>query len=348
MRNLHKRILCTAAAAALAWPAQAQDLAETKLNVITMFSSLNGYKIVELPFWTEEIPERSGGKVTAEVATLDQLNLSGGEVMRLLALGTTDVASSAPVYLTSEVPAMGGLELPGLFVDLNQQREGMNAYRPVLEKIFEENYQAKLLAVWALSPSMLFCRDPINSLHDLKGKKIRSWSVSLNTFFEQLGATPVSISFSETVPALERGTIDCAPTGILSGNIARWWEVANNLYLVPIGSGTWLNAMSLDKWNSLTPEVQAFMSQEMARFEDRMWDLAQQETDEGIACNTGEGECTLGVKASMTVTSLSEAEMQDFNQRVKQFVVDDWLEACSDTCKADWYASVGTLVGIAP
>ena len=195
------------AAQLLAGTAVAQDLPETNLNVITMFSTLNGYKLVEKPIWETNIPEASGGKITASLSTLDQLNLGGGEVMRLLSLGTTDVASSSPGYLGTEAPAVAGLDIPGLFSDLSEVRKGVEAYRGVMAEAIEETYNAKLLAVWALVPSMMFCRDKIERLSDLQGKKIRSWSPALNTLFEGLGAVPASVSFAETVPALERGTI---------------------------------------------------------------------------------------------------------------------------------------------
>ena len=47
----------------------------------------------------------------------------------------------------------------------------------------------------------------------MKGKKIRTYSTSLADFIEGLGASSVTIPFSEAVPALEKGVATCGTTG---------------------------------------------------------------------------------------------------------------------------------------
>lgn len=330
----------------MASPALAQDLPETRLQVIGSLSNLNGYKTIELPFWTEEIPRESGGKVAAEIVPLDQLNLQGPEVLRLLQLNTADVVSVGSSYISGDMPAMEGVDLVGLFPDLPTLRMAAEAYRPVIAELFTERMGARLLSIWALPSNVLFCRTPVESMEDLRGRKIRSWSASLGSLIEGLGAVPVSVSFPETVPALERGTLDCAPTGILSGNNARWWEVAPYLYPLPMGSGLWLNAVNLDRWNAMPPELQDFILTHSKAMEDRLWELAADETSQGIACHTGVGVCDLGVSADKFVNEVSDEDKARFAEIVAESVLSDWADRCGPECAARWDETVGSVLGL--
>lgn len=342
-RNL---AIAVATALTMTGAAVAQDLPETKLSIIGSFGTLNGFKLVEQPFWTTHIPEASGGKVTADITPLDQLNLQGPEVLRLLRLGTADIVSSASGYVSSDVPALEGADLPGIFPNLATMRDALASYRPEMERLFEANFNSKLLGVWPTPPNVLFCREPVNSLADLKGRKIRSWSAGLNTIFEGVGATPVQVSFAETVPALERGTVDCAPTGVLSGNNARWWEVAKHLYPMGLGASFWVNAVNLDRWNAMSPELQAFILAEVAKLEADLWAVTEKEAAEGRACNTGEGECTLGVPGDMTYTDVTEEDRLALLEVVEKTVVAEWADRCGEECAQVWNDTIGAKLGI--
>src|SRR5690606_7703141 len=57
--------------------------------------------------------------------------------------------------------------------------------------------------------SALACREPLTSLADLQGKQIRAGSASSFGQIEALGATAVSITFSDLFESLQRGIVDC-------------------------------------------------------------------------------------------------------------------------------------------
>ncbi len=53
-------------------------------------------------------------------------------------------------------------------------------------------------------------------------------------------------------------------TGAGSGYSAGWWEVSDHLMTIPLGG--WdpvVTAMNMDKWDSLTPEMQKFITDEV-------------------------------------------------------------------------------------
>ena len=73
---------------------------------------------------------------------------------------------------------------------------------------------------------VFFCRDPIASLADLKGKRVRTPGGSQNDFVQAIGGAAGRDRLSRrSTRALERGVVDCAVTGTATGNGARWYEV---------------------------------------------------------------------------------------------------------------------------
>src|SRR5699024_11344610 len=52
-------------------------------------------------------------------------------------------------------------------------------------------FNAKLLSLWPFGEQVLFCNGDINSVDDLKNKKVRVFTSSMSRLVEGLGATPV-------------------------------------------------------------------------------------------------------------------------------------------------------------
>lgn len=56
----------------------------------------------------------------------------------------------------------------------------------------------------------MFCREPVKSLADLKGKKLRIGPGPHIPIFDELGVETLALSYQETYSGLERGVVDCA------------------------------------------------------------------------------------------------------------------------------------------
>lgn len=340
-------VAAIAIAAAMPATLSAQELQRANFKVLGSFSNLNMSRSVERPFWTQTIPERSRGQVSADFTTMDQMNLQGTEILRLIRLGVIDFGSGNVSYMAGDSPIFDGLDLAGVFLDLPTLRRAVEAYKPVLSRIMAERYNARLLSIWPAPPQVLYCRQALTGLADLRGRRIRSFSPTLADFIQAIGATPVQITFPEVVPSLQRGTVDCGVTGTLSGNTARWWEVTTHLYPLVVGWAPWFNAVNLASWNRLSPATQEFMSTQMREMENMFWETASREAQDGINCNTGQGECVFGVRGSMTLVSVSDADRAQLARVASETVVPAWAQRCGADCTRIWNETVGRVMGIA-
>ncbi len=295
MKTLATLLLATTAIAASA-PAIAQTIEPVELAVVGSWSSLPLYKQFETPFWTETLPAASGGAITVNLTTFDQMGVAGGDVFRLLDDGVFDVGATVADYTVGDAPELEGLDVPLVATSAAEARMMVDAARPMVEDIMAERFGSKLLAIAPYPPQVVFCNAEIASLDDLAGKKVRGSGRMTTLFLEALGAEGVNVAFSEVPGALERGVIDCAITGSGSGYSAGWWESSTHLMTLPLGG--WdavVTAMNMEKWDSLPEATQTLISSEIASgLEGPAWDAAGDALANDIACLTGSGTCNSG------------------------------------------------------
>ena len=195
-------------------------------------------------------------------------------------------------------------------------------------------------------PSGLWGGDKIKGLSDLKGKKVRVFNKTQTDFVSAVGAETVTMPFPEVVPALQRGVVDCALTGTLSGNTAGWPEVSKYLFPLAVGWSIAYEGANLNSWDKFAPSVREFFTKEFTQLENDMWAIGAQATEEGVACNTGKGSCTLGKPGHMTLVKISAADEARKKALVQDAVLVKWGKGCGTACAEKWNETVVQAVGL--
>ncbi|MFN2361550.1 MAG: TRAP transporter substrate-binding protein [Marinobacter sp.] len=327
----------------------AQDLDKTSINYVGSWSSLSLYQNFERPFWEKHVPDASDDQITTEVTTFDQMGLGGGEVYRLMGRDVVEVASTVADYAVEDAPELEGLDMPMIAPDVETARKVAEAYRPVLADAFKERYEgAQLLAVVPYPSQMVFCNADIDGLSDLKGMKVRASGRTTAEFLEALGAEGITLNFSEVPGALQRGVIDCAVTGSLSGYSSGWHEVSTHLYPLPVGG--WdhvVTAMNGKKWNSLSAATQEWLTAELKEnYEDPVWDSAVEETKEGIACLTGNGECSRGDAGDMVLVEATDNDFTEASRHLEETLLPNWAQRVDQEWVDRWNETIGAVTDL--
>ncbi|TRD15264.1 TRAP transporter substrate-binding protein [Palleronia caenipelagi] len=330
-------------AALIASPALAEDL-----SVVGSWSSLPLHNEYEAPFWTETLPAASNGEINVNLTTHNQMNLGVGDVYRLLGDGVYDVGMTVADYAVADAPELEGLDVPLIAMTADEARAMVDAARPMVTDIFHDRFNSHVLAIAPYPPQVVFCNHEISSLDDLQGLKVRASGRMTAKFLEALGAEGVNVSFAEVPGALQKGVVDCAVTGAGSGYSAGWWEVSTHLLPIPLGGwDSVVTAMNLDKWNSLSEDMQTLIQEQITSgFEDPAWASAQGALDNDIACLTGTGECASGEARSMTLVEVSQADFDKARGILESEVLPEWAERAGEEWTARWNDSVGKVVGV--
>jgi len=320
--------------------------APKQLRVVGSWSSLSLYKEYEKPYWKKEF-SKEFTQTKVRLSSLGQVKLKGAAVYRELSKGVFDVVSTVGAYVVSDSQTIAGLDFPAMANDIETAKKVVDAYKDTLDKALKNDFNAKLLSVVPYPSQVLFCKDEISSLKDLRGKKVRASGWTVAEFLDGIGATGITMSYSEVPQSLQRGVIDCAVTGGLSGYSSGWGEVSNYLYPLPIGGWAYVvTAMNLDTWNSFTSaEQEKLLKSVDEKITTPAWTKTNYETVEGEKCLTGQ-DCSYGKANKMTLVKVEDADKALSKEVLVNNVIPKWVEKVSPETVKEWNNTIGKIVNI--
>ena len=346
MRNLYAALAASLAIACSAGAA-AQDFKPFKLNVIGNVANIPQSNEIEIPVFNG-LKQKSGGKIDVRFRTFQELGMKGEELTRLASRGGFDIVALLGGYVSGDAPFFIGSDIPGLAPTLEDARKQNDAYREVLDKYMQQHLNVKLLTLWPYPLQILYCREPVKSLEDLRGKRIRVHGTALSDLVKGVGGIAVSIPFAEVYTSLQRGVADCAATSTLAGNAQKWYEVSTHLVTLPLGWAISSHVANKNFWDKLEPGARSFLTKEMAAMETMLWDMARDRGEDALSCNMG-GACKHGTKGAMKLYRLTPPELAKVKQLVSDSILLDWAKECTSKykpCKAEWNQTLGKVVGV--
>jgi TRAP-type C4-dicarboxylate transport system substrate-binding protein len=303
---------------------------------------------IERPFF-DGLAKNTGINLTANYNPMDVLGVQAADALRLLRSGAFDVMSVQIGMASRDDPFFEGLDLVGVATDMAQLRKVVDAYRDVFDKRLQEKFGAKVLTLWPFGPQVFYCNTAIKTLDDLKGLKVRSFTPSMAALIQNLGATPVTLPFSEVYPALQRGVTNCGVTSPTSGNSGKWPEVTTHFLPLSVSGSVQGHFMNLAYWNKFTPDQQAKVAAEFKKMENAMWDLAITANADAINCNVGKEPCKENTAFKMTMVEVTPADAARVKAAVSSVVLPIWKEACNKVdpnCTKTWNETAGKAAGL--
>lgn len=208
--------------------------------------------------WAKDLETRSEGRLQAKLYTGTVL-LPPRSGMSGVRDGIAQVGYHAGTYTPAELPISNAL-----------QELGFNYDDPLIMLVAATDFNmnnADALEQWrkagivygggySTPPYNLMCSAPIQSLADLKGKRLRTAGAALSRWAESIGAVPVNVPSSEMYQGVEKGTLDCAVNVASDLKSRSLWDVAKYTTMAPLGmywSGP-MWAYNPGFWNELSAE----------------------------------------------------------------------------------------------
>ncbi len=162
--------------------------------------------------WAEMVKELSNGELQPEVYTgtvllAPRANLQG------IQDNVVQVAHHAAIYTPSEMPVANAMQELGFNYDdplvgiLAVTDFSLNNPTQLAEW---EELDIVYLGAYNTPSYVLFCREPVRNIDELRGKRIRTAGSTVSAWVEQAGGTPVNVPSSEMYSGLDRGSLDCA------------------------------------------------------------------------------------------------------------------------------------------
>jgi TRAP-type C4-dicarboxylate transport system substrate-binding protein len=342
-------IWCGLATGTAAWsaPATGQDRpAPVRLRIVGGLANLNQYLRFEEPFWQREFPGLTQGQAVAEVVPFDKAGIRTHEVLRLMQLGVVPFGTALMTGIMASDPELAALDLAGLNPDMGTLRRTVAAYRPHLERVMRERHGVEVLALYIYPAQVTFCARAFQGLSDLAGRRVRISNPTQADLIRPFGAIPIQTEFSELVSHMRNGNVDCAITGAMSGHTIGLHEVSTHLHASAITWGLSVFGANLAAWHALPPQVRQAIRDHLPRVEQAIWADSEKQTLDGVACNTGMGDCVRGKRGHLTEVKATAPDEKRLRDAFRTSVLPAWLERCGNACVPVWNQFLASTSGI--
>ncbi len=165
--------------------------------------------------------------------------------------------------------------IPFLATDFDSAEKLYKASKDVMNQQLESD-GLMLLYTSPWPAQDLYSNKPINSLADLKGLKMRSYSPTTSRLADLMGTTPVNIPFSDVAQAFGTNAIDAMVTSPSTGVNSQSWDYIK--YFTTINAWIPKNMVFVNKkmFDRLDAETQQVILTAAANAEKKGWALGKQ------------------------------------------------------------------------
>ena len=229
---------------------------------------------VALDKFAQLMNERSGGKVTIDVYPAASL-YNSGDAQDSIIMGTLDMCLGDTSLLSTDEPEYALFSLPFMFDSYDTAAEIVfGEIGQEIDSRMEEDLGVKPLG-WTWNNFRNMCtKDPISSIADCKGYKLRSpgADIYMDTF-TTLGMSPNPLSWSEAYTAMQSGVVDGIESGLEAFYTQGFYELGNNICLSRHMISIIGPCINMDKWNSLNEATQQLMLDTWKECQDELNEL---------------------------------------------------------------------------
>lgn len=206
----------------------------------------------------ELVEAGTNGELTVEIYGQNQL---GGqrEIVQGLRTGSLDLGISSAGFLASNFPRTQLLDLPFLFADPAVAAALLDGeVGAALNADLEAAGIKGLGWGWGGYRNLETVNQPVTTPADLAGLRIRIQDSPLfASMFRAANAIPVPVAWAETYTALQHGLVDGLEVPLVSIHANKLYEVTKYVSLTQHSYNSQPLMMSLQVFESLTPEQQA-------------------------------------------------------------------------------------------
>lgn len=251
-------ISTTALAIALAMPAAAETTIRLSTYVNEADIRYDGFR-----HFADLVGEKTGGSVTVEVFPSSTLH-GWSEGVDALQGGVSDISwinadNRLPCYaVTSLYPALVDLSeqqaLDADYADLIREEAAAQGLVPLINSNYSYDQE------W-------WFEEPVGDIGALDGKLVRSIGPLVSMMIETWGGEPVFVAPKEVFQSAERGVVDGINMGVATYSSWKLWDVMPHMVNANLFYGNIIYMMNKDKFDALTVEEQAALSEAAAETE---------------------------------------------------------------------------------
>ncbi|OLO03608.1 TRAP transporter substrate-binding protein [Salinicola socius] len=267
----------------------------------------NGLRGAAEKGFLDALNEVSGGEIEV-VPYWGASVMQGDEILGGVSNGVADMGYININYYPNRLLLNGAFQLfpagPENYADIMSVYHAVDDRVPELSEEFARQGQ-HIIYIYPYLPYAGVFREPVTSFDDFRGKRVRASSQWMLNLLGDLGATPVSVPWSDTYQSLQSGAIDGVFTNYDSLNRTGMDEVAPNILT---SRRLWLAVpmiltINQRKWDAMSEEMRGWFEQAAAQAEKTFGEYYANEFDRIVEVQK---------EAGYTVTAASADDIEKF------------------------------------
>lgn len=285
----------------------------------------------------EEIETKSHGELTIDLRANGTL-IKHDAIKRAVQTGQVQIGEIRPSVYGNEDPMYILDSLPGVATTYQQAQQLMEAQAPFFEKLFGEQNIVPLAYV-AWPGQGFFTQTPLNSVDDMKGRKIRIYSQPTREMAEQLGFQSTILPFAEIAQAYSTGMIDSLFTSPQTGIDVQIWDYAKDFTYT--GTMHTKNAIIVNEraLGSLDASLQKIVKEAGENATERGWQMSQDaaESNDKIISEHGVTISQASDDIQKAISDIGDAMLAEWRKSAppeEQEVLDNYLKV-RDTSRSE-------------
>jgi TRAP-type transport system periplasmic protein len=259
--------------------------AQTKWDMPTPYSD-GEFHTRNVKAFAEDVKKNTNGALDITVHANGAL-IKHPDILRAVSTGQVNMGEFLLGQFGNEDPVFAADNVPFVAPGYDSALKFYQAQKPVLEKKLQGRGM-KLLYSVAWPGQGIYTKDPVKSVNDFKGLKMRTYSPLTARLAELLGAAPTVVQVPEVPQMFATGAMHAMVTSSATGATTKAWEFVKNYYKTNAWNPKNVVVVNERAFARLPKDQQDGILKAAAAAEPRGWEMSKQrekDADEMLAKN---------------------------------------------------------------
>lgn len=236
----------------------------------------------------EALEEKADGQITITYHFGGALGFTSEQMLDAIGTGAVIIGDASSAFYGGSHPLFAMTSLPFFAASADELERLFDITREDFETVLED-FNHKFLFVTPWTPSGIWSKQPVTSMEELRGLKIRTYDGAGSRVFRDLRAAPVQLSWGDVVPQLTTGGIDAVLTSDEGGVNASFWEHTLHFSEINYPAPFNIASMNLDVFMDLSAELQEAVLESAAIAQAWAWEAARGRVQSNYEIMKGHG-----------------------------------------------------------
>ncbi len=260
--------------------------------------------------WADEVKKESNGRLVFKIYP-GGVHGDEPEVLKKIRFGQLQGGAFTGYGIGQIYSPTRVLELPFLFNNIDEIDYVRNRFMPEIEQGYRDNGY-ELLGWMEVGFVYFFSKTPIDSLDDLKERRIWNWQGDPlgQAFFEASGLSPVPLSIIDVYTSLSTGLIDTVYAPPLGAIAMQWFTKTQYITNVPMANGIGSLVVSRRFFQNLPQDLQKILKRTGTATGEMLVTATRKDNVDGLKTLQDRGMILVEATESLETESLQEIRIR--------------------------------------